>query len=268
MAKRLIAVGAGLALSAMTAATVFADTLNAPRLDARAVLERSEAAVGRSIGGYVLTDSAGAPLALAAYRGKPLVVSLVYTSCSSVCPPTTQHLITAVSEARRMFGSSEFAVLTVGFDARNDTPVHMAQFAAVQGLRFDNWRLASADAGTLSALLRDLGFSYAAVAGGFDHITQTTIIDRDGKIYRHVYGDDFPIQMFIEPLKDTIYGTTTSFTLRGLFDRIKFICTTYDPGAGRYRIDYGLMFGSVIAALSLLIMGGLLLREWRRAVRL
>lgn len=267
MAKPLIAVGAGLVISAITAAVAFADTPNARRLDPRVVLERSEATVGRSIGGYVLIDSTGAPLALAAYRGKPLVVSLVYTSCSSVCPATTQHLIGAVGEARRMFGSSEFAVLTVGFDARNDTPVHLAQFAAVQGVRFDNWRLASADAGTLAALLRDLGFSYAAAAGGFDHVTQTTIIDREGKIYRHVYGDDFPIQMFIEPLKDTIYGTTTTFSLRGLLDRVKFVCTTYDPGAGRYRIDYGLMFGSVIAAFSLLIMGGLLLREWRRAVR-
>jgi protein SCO1/2 len=267
MARRWIASGAGLALSAITAAVAFADTPNAPRLDPRVALERSEATVGRSIGRYTLIDSTGAPLALGAYLGKPLVVSLVYTSCSSVCPATTQHLISAVNEARRMFGSGEFAVLTVGFDARNDTPVRLAQFAAVQGVKFDNWRLASADAGTLAALLRDLGFSYAAVAGGFDHITQTTIIDREGKIYRHVYGDDFPIQMFIEPLKDTIYGTTTTFSLRGLLDRVKFICTTYDPGAGRYRIDYGLMFGSVIAAFSLLVMGGLLLREWRRAVR-
>jgi len=267
MAGQLITGSACLALSAIAATAVFADTSNALRLESRAALERSEAAVGRSIGGYVLIDSAGAPLAIAGYRGKPLVVSLVYTSCSSICPATTQHLISAIGEAHRMFGSSEFAVLTIGFDARNDTPAHMAQFAARQGVKLDNWRLASADAGTMSALLRDLGFSYAAVAGGFDHITQTTIIDRDGKIYRHVYGEDFPIQMLIEPLKDVIYGTTTNFTLGGLLDRIKFICTTFDPGTGRYRIDYGLMFGSVIAALSLFVMGGLLLREWRRAAR-
>lgn len=252
----------------MTATVVLADAVNTQRLDPRAIFERSEATLGRTIGSYVLTDSTGMSLPLSAYRGKPLIVSLVYTSCSSVCPATTQHLISAVTEARRVFGAGEFAVLTVGFDARNDTPAHMAQFAAVQGVKFDNWRLASADAGTISALLRDLGFSYAAAAGGFDHITQTTILDRSGTIYRHVYGDDFPIQVIIEPLKDVIYGTTTTFSLRGIFDRIKFICTTYDPGAGRYRIDYGLMFGSVIAAISLLVMGGVLLREWRRAVRI
>ena len=82
-----------------------------------------------------------------------------------------------------------------------------------------------------------------------------------------MYGDDFPLQMLIEPLKDTVYGTAGSFTVGGLIDRIKFICTTYDLGAGRYRIDYGLVFGSVIAGISLLLFGGLLLREWRRAAR-
>jgi protein SCO1/2 len=89
-------------------------------------------------------------------------------------------------------------------------------------------------------------------------------VDRNGVIMRHVYGDAFPIQMFMEPLKDAVYGTTTVFGVGGLIDRIRFICTTFDPGAGRYRIDYGLAFGSVIAALSLVVMGGLILREWIR----
>ena len=70
--------------------------------------------------------------------------------------------------------------------------------------------------------------------------------------------------MFIEPLKDVIYGTTQQFSVTGLLDRVKFICTVYDPGVGRYRIDYGLAFGSVIAALSLLLFGGLIYREWHR----
>jgi len=248
-------------------ATAVGMALAAPaeRLDPRQVIARSEAAIGRTVGNYHLTDSTGAPLSLAATRGKPLVVSLVYTACSSVCPPATQHLIDAAREAGRVIDLDRFAVLTIGFDARNDTPTRMAQFASLQGVKLANWRLASGDAATIEALLRDLGFSYVAVAGGFDHVTQTTILDRDGRVYRHVYGDDFPLQMFIEPLKDVVYGTGSALTLGGLVDRIKFICTTFDPGAGRYRIDYGLAFGSVIAALSLIVMGGVLLREWRRA---
>ena len=259
MTWRSIAVAAGLIVSALAA-----PGSAATRLDARQAMDKSEQAVGRTLANYRLIDSRGAPLALRDYRGKPLVISLVYTACSSVCPPTTQHLIDAVREAGRMIGHDRFNVLAVGFDARNDTPARLAQFASVQGVKFANWRLATADPATIEALLRDLGFSYAAIAGGFDHVTQTTIVNGDGTVYRHVYGDDFPLQMFVEPLKDVVYGTGAEFSFAGALDRIKFICTIYDPGAGRYRIDYGLVFGSVIAALSLVLMGGLILREWTR----
>ncbi len=239
----------------------------ATALDPTAAIAVGERALGRSVGNYTLVDSAGAPFSLQDYRGKPLVVSLVYTACSSVCPATTQHLIDAVTEAGRVFGLDRFAVLTVGFDARNDTAQRLAQFASVQGIKLANWRLASGDAATITALLNDLGFSYRAVAGGFDHPTQTTILDGDGKIYRHVYGDDFPLQMFMEPMKDVIYGTQTPLSFRGIVDRIKFICTAYDPGSRRYRIDFGLLFGAVIAAFSLLGLAGLILREWIRSAR-
>lgn len=234
------------------------------RLDARTALQKSEAAIGRTVGPYVLTDSTGAAFPLRSYRGKPVVISLVYTACSSVCPLITQHLMGAIADARRVFGPDRFSVLTIGFDARNDTPARLTQFASTHGIDIANWKLASADPATIEALLRDLGFSYASIAGGFDHVSQTTILDSEGRVYRHVYGDDFPLQMFVEPLKDVVYGTTTAFSVSGFIDRVKFICTTFDPGAGRYRIDYGLVFGSVIAAISLMVFGGVLFREWRR----
>lgn len=257
-------------LAAATAFAVVIGTVSAvaattPRLDPREVIARSEAAVGQRIGNYVLTDPAGTPLPLATLRGKPLVISLVYTSCSSVCPPATQHLIDAVREAGRVIGFDRFAVLTVGFDARNDTPARMAQFASFQGIELTNWRLASADAATITELLGDLGFSYVAVAGGFEHITQTTILDRDGKVYRQVYGEDFPLQVFIEPLKEVVFDTGTRLTLSGIIDRFKYICTTFDPGTRHYRFDYGIAVGGILGALSLALMGGIILREWRRA---
>lgn len=267
MSLGALVAAAALALSGLIIVPPFAAGADGPiqRLDPRRAIELSEQAIGRTLGNYRLIDSAGLPVSLRDYRGKPLVISLVYTACSSVCPPTTQHLINAVDEAARALGAQTFNVLTVGFDARNDTPGRLAQFASVQGVKFENWRLASADPATIEALLRDLGFSYISIAGGFDHVTQTTIIDREGRIYRSVYGDDFPLPMFIEPLKDIVYGVSSSYSIAGIIDRIKFICTVYDPGAGRYRIDYGLAFGSVIAALSLLLFGGILYREWFRS---
>jgi len=265
MKCKIAAAAGGLMLAGAQSMSPGAAAPDFQRLEPRTAIERSELAIGRSLGDHHLVDAAGMQVRLRDYRGKPLVISLVYTSCSSVCPPTTQHLIDAVNEAGRIIGLGQFNVLTVGFDARHDTPARLKQFASSQGIKFANWRLASADASAIDALLRNLGFSYMAVAGGFDHVTQTTIVDAEGNIYRHVYGDDFPLQMFIEPLKNVVYGTTAVGSLTGFLDRVKFICTVYDPGAGRYRIDYGLAFGSVLAGLSLLLMGGLIMREWLRA---
>lgn len=264
MTSRGMAAGLAATLALLLIAPAAAAPASRP-LDPAASIALGERALGRVLGNYSLTDSQGVALSLRDYRGKPLVISLVYSSCSSVCPATTQHLIDTVTAAGRVFGLDRFAVLTIGFDARNDTVPRMAQFASTQGIRLPNWRVASGDAATIEALLGDLGFSYRAVAGGFDHPTQTTILDRDGRIYRHVYGDDFPLTMFMEPMKDVIYGTTTPFSFAGLLDRIKFICTAYDPGSRRYRFDFGLVFGAAIAAFSLLAMAGLILREWIRS---
>lgn len=237
-------------------------------IDPREAIARSEAAIGRTVAGHVLTEANGATLPIEALRGKPLIISLVYTSCAAVCPLTTRRLEDAVRQANQVIGPGRFGVITIGFDARHDTPRRVAQFAADHGVRAPNWRFASADAPTLERLLNDLGFSYAAIAGGFDHVAQTTILDRDGRVARQVYGDEFPVQMLLEPLKDAVYGRAiAAFTVDGLLDRIRFLCTAFDPSAGRYRINYGLVFGSGVAAISLLVAFALLGREWRRSTR-
>jgi protein SCO1/2 len=239
------------------------------RLDPDAVIERSEAAIGRIVGSYVLTDSDGAALDLDSLRGRPLVISLVYTSCSSVCPVTTQHVLQAVRKARRVLGEDAFAVLTLGFDARRDTPAQLDAFARTQGIDLHGWQLASADAATIHALLDDLGFSYDAAAGGFEHITQTTILDAGGRVYRQVYGDSFPDQVFIEPLKELVFGITTkSLSLGDLVNRIKFICTVYNPSSGAYEFDYAIGFGIVIGGSSLILSGLVIFRLWRGNKRL
>ncbi len=257
-------------LAALAGAIAAFGAVAAPvqRLDPRAVVARSEAAIGRVLGDHVLTTSDQQPLPLSALRGQPVVISLVYTSCASVCPVATRQLEDSVARANRLLGAGRFTVLTIGFDARHDTPARVAQFAAAQGAAAPNWRYASADAATLSALLDELGFSYAEATGGFDHITQTTLVDAEGRVRRHVYGEDFPFAMLVEPLRDLVFGRFRAVVAApDLLSRIRYICTTFDPGAGRYRIDYGLVFGSGIGALSLVVCFALFAREWKRSRR-
>ncbi|MEO3427417.1 SCO family protein [Pelagibius sp. CAU 1746] len=235
-----------------------------PKLDARAAYERSQAAIGGSVGEHVLTDQDGLPLALAELRGRPLVISLVFTSCSTVCPITTDHLRDAVVEARRALGPRSFAVLTFGFDAGRDRPAQLAAFANTHRLEgIEDWHLASADSDTTEELLAELGFSWRAAAGGFDHVTQTSILDAEGRVYRQVYGETFPLPVLMEPLKDLVLGRVTrSLAPDDLWDRVAFLCTVYNPLTGAYRFDYGIFFGIFFGGLSLLITGIVILRLW------
>jgi len=259
----------GVVIGGLVLSTAAAGHEELPRIDRDAALARSEAIIGRVVDGTFFRSD-GETLTLADYRGRPLVISLVYTSCNTICPATTQTLRRAVDSARAAVGSNAFNVLTIGFDVRNDTPARLADFARVQGIaREPAWTVAGGEAAEMEAFLDEVGFSYAPTAGGFDHLTRTTILDADGRVYRHVYGDQFPMQVFVEPLKELVLGSSLrSLSLDGLLERVKFLCTVYDATTGAYRIDYSLGFGIVIGAISLIIMGILLLRVWRNNRRL
>lgn len=241
-------------------------------LDAQNAYDQSQAAIGGATGDHVLTDHRGQPLALAGLRGRPLVVSLVFTSCATVCPITTNHLRDQILAARRAVGEDGFAVLTFGFDARDDTPAQLTGFAGTHRLlNLGDWYVASADAATTEAFLSELGFSFATSARGFDHVTQTTILDAEGRVYRQIYGEAFPLPILVQPLKELVLGTRTrSMDPGALWDRINFLCTVYNPLTGAYRFDYGIFFGIFFGGVSLILTGLVIVRLWlerRRALR-
>ena len=90
-------------------------------------LAYSQAAIGAELAGVELTRSDGSTVAISDYRGKPLVISMIYSSCHHVCPSTTQNLRQVVDKARSALGDESFRVLSVGFDTANDSPERMAE---------------------------------------------------------------------------------------------------------------------------------------------
>ena len=221
-------------------------------------LEISQAAVGNTVGDYELTDHLGAPVRLREdHAGKPLVISMIFTSCHHVCPATTKHLATAVDVAREALGTDSFNVVTIGFDTAHDTPEAMGAFARKQRVNEPGWRFLSASKETIEQISSDLGFIFFPTARGFDHLNQSTIINREGVVYSQVYGVTFELPWLVEPLKELVFNRPSSqgHLVAGLVDRIKLFCTVFDPTTGRYRFDNSLF---VRAAAGLLFILGLL----------
>jgi len=256
-----------LALSMMPAIAPAQMQDSAAGWDQETAIEHSQAAIGKTLGNHRFTASDGSPVSLSDYSGKPLLISLIFTSCHHVCPVTTRRLHEAVEAAREALGEDSFNVVTVGFDSAVDTPDAMRSFARQQAVNDEDWDFLSADFENIKALTEDLGFIYYQSPRGFDHITQVSVIDKDAKIYRQVYGVQFELPWLVEPLKDLVFNrhSVSQNPVASLIGRIRLFCTVYDPTSDRYHFDYSLFMQMAIGLLAILGVGLFLIRELRRS---
>ena len=227
-------------------------------------LEISQAAIGKTVGHYRFTSSSGEVMSSKSFLGKPLIVSLVYTSCYNICPTTTENLNRVVQKAKDVLGDDAFNVVTIGFDTHVDTPTAMKQFAELHSTQSDNWFFLSTDAATMKALVRDLGFVYAASPNGFDHMIQASILDENGSVYRQVYGIRPQTPHFVEPIKELVFGEAKNSSLfSAVTTKIKLFCTVYDPAQDKYYFNYSIFVGVFVGLVMAIFFLRLFIREWR-----
>lgn len=236
-----------------------------PALDPDAALRASQAALGRELADHVLLDTQGQPVRLSSYRGKPLLVSFIYTGCFEVCPTTTRSLSEAVDAMAKVFGADKFNVISVGFNQPFDSPLAMRAFAKQMRVDAPNWHFLSPPPASVDALTRDFGFSYVATPAGFDHLLTVSVVDSQGKVYQQVYGERLSQDRLGEPLRRLLRDNPlpADTAMDALVRRVRLICTVYDAKTGTYRTDYGLLLevaGGVTFALAMLWF---FIGEWR-----
>jgi protein SCO1/2 len=244
---------------------LLAASFNVQGFDEKLALKESQAAIGRQVGDYRFLNSDGKEVRLSDLRGKPLVVHFIYTGCFQVCPATTQVLATAVAEAERTLGRGSFRVASIGFNQPADSPAAMKDFARKFGLASADWLFLSPDAGSVPRLAAELGFRYEATAAGFDHLLQATIVDANGRIYRQVYGDSFDAPLFVGPLLQLAQNAPVEQgNVEAAWEKVKLLCTVYDPASGRYRVNYAVLIQILVGASVVLAVLASLFIEWRR----
>lgn len=233
-------------------------------LDRAEAIRISQAVIGQQPANYTLLDRRGQPVRLSDYRGKPLLVSFIYTGCFQVCPTTTRMLHEAVQDLGRLVGFDKFNVVSIGFNQPFDAPEAMRAFAAQNGISTSNWEFLSPHRSIVEPLTRDFGFSYVANAAGFDHVLSVTLLDGEGRIYSQIYGDSLTPNQLGEPMRQLMRGAPLPPTLNldDLIERVKILCTVYDPKTGQYRYDYGLFMELAGGTMFFLFMFGYLGREW------
>ena len=238
-------------------------------LDEKEALRASQAVIGSTVPDHALLDRDGRPLRLSSYRGKPLLVSFIYTGCFQVCPTQTRALNEAVKGLDAVFGPHQFNIVSIGFNQPFDSPTAMRAFAAQQRISAPNWAFLSPPPATVDRLTRDFGFSYAATPAGFDHLLGVTVVDAAGRIHTQVLGNRLSAAQLGEPLRELLRAAPLPPQLRlaDVVERIRILCTVYDPETGTYRYDTKLIFMIAGGLTFFVSVGVYLLRDRLRRRR-
>lgn len=233
-------------------------------LDQKIALGLSQAAVGTQPGDFAFQNRDGRTVRLSDFRGKPLLVSFIYTGCFQVCPTTTKSLHSAVEDGRGVFGTSQFNVVSIGFNLPSDSPQALKAFAKQYRIDAPNWDFLSPAAADVESLTKAFGFSYLANPAGFDHILQATLLDANGRINRQIYGEALNAESIGGPIRELLTNTPSAqrFSMDELLDRVRILCTVYDPQTGRYDVKYGLLIEVAGGVTFAVAMAWFFIAEW------
>ena len=123
----LMVVGAGAAINRV--GTAGTDTFFTGAADLAQQLTR----ISDSAPALTLTDQAGQDLTLAAFRGRPVIVTFAFAHCQTVCPIVVQDVLAASRQA----AAPTPVVLVVTLDPWRDTPSRLPSIARAWGMGAD-----------------------------------------------------------------------------------------------------------------------------------
>ena len=133
---------------------------------------------------WVWSDEAGAPVRFEQWRGTPIVVTMVFTSCTSTCPLTIEKLRHVTETFEREGRPATFVLVTL--DPSNDTPEQLRRFKLSRQLP-GKWHLVrGSDADTRA--LADLLQIHVLDDAHLFHDARIVVFDPDGKLAGQVRG--------------------------------------------------------------------------------
>ncbi len=122
---------------------------------------------------FGLRDQDGDPVRLAALRGRPVVVTFLYTTCEDSCPVTTAQIRGALDQL-----GHDVPVVAVSVDPSRDTP-RSADRYLLKTKMAGRMRWALGDREELARLWRAYGVR--PQGAGYEHSASTVLLDARGR---------------------------------------------------------------------------------------
>jgi len=121
---------------------------------------------------FKLVDQDGKTASLAAYRGRPVILSFMYSTCQDTCPIMAQQIKGALDDL-----GHDIPVLLISVDPANDSPLNAKRFLLKQHVT-GRMRFLLGDRAQLAPVWKAYGIR--PQGQGFEHTAYVMLIGRDG----------------------------------------------------------------------------------------
>jgi protein SCO1 len=168
-------------------------------------------APGQAVPNVVFTDQEGKRRDLESFRGSPVVLTFIYTTCPmpTFCPLMDRHFATIQEKTKGDPALSKVQLLSVSFDPTVDTPPVLKMHA--QKLKADpaRWTFATGDRDEIDQFAARFGVTIARDMKDPTNIThnlRTAIVDARGRLVKAYTGNEWTPDQVISDLKTMEVG--------------------------------------------------------------
>jgi protein SCO1/2 len=131
---------------------------------------------------FTLSDQAGATVRAEDLRGRPVVVSFIFTTCVEACPIVTAQLVRTQVRARAEGLADRVRFVSITVDPVTDTPLRLKQYAEGFGVDFATWSFLTGPPEEVARVIRGLGVTTAPGKKGLAHDAPVLFVDAAGRI--------------------------------------------------------------------------------------
>jgi protein SCO1/2 len=150
----------------------------------------------------------GTQIRLRSWRGKVVALTFIYTRCP--LPDFCIRMSSQFAAIQRTLGADphmagQWHLLSVSFDPALDRPPVLKRYAQTYQADFATWDFLT-DPDTTGPSLRRLadgvGLSFTGDEGLFDHNLRTVLLDKDGKLFRVIQGNEWKAEEVAGEMKN------------------------------------------------------------------
>jgi protein SCO1 len=202
-------------------------------------------------------------------KGKPVLLTLVYYNCPSLCNFHLNGLNDVFKKVDNWTIGKEFDVISISIDpketpelAKNKKVNYIEAYGKQEAAK--GWHFLTGSQENITKVADQVGFKYKWVeeTGEFAHTAAAYVITPEGKISRYLYGIGFSPDVLRLSMVEASNGTIGT-----IVDKFVLYCFQYDPNKKTYAFyAYNVMrAGAGASALILsMFLGMFWLRNHRR----